>query len=89
VFSPYFKERGSKVIVNLGKIEKVELVTLLGVLTSIRKEITFLKGELKLCSLKPALLTYFKETRLDHFFQIYEDEEKAKKSEWKEYEKNL
>jgi len=89
VFSPYFKERGIKVIVNLKKIEKVDLVTLLGVLTSIRKEIAFLKGELKLCSLKPEILNYFKENRLDHFFQIYEDEEKARKSERKEYEKNL
>jgi len=89
VFSPYFKERGTKIIVNLKKMEKVDLVTLLGVLASIRKEIAFLRGDLKLCSLTPEILNYFKENRLDHFFQIYEDEEKARKSEWKEHEKNL
>ena len=87
--SPYLNDRGVKVIVNLKKIEKFELITLLGVLNSIKKETTFSGGELKLCSLKPEIINYFKANRLDHFFQIYEDEEKAKKSGWRNYGKKL
>jgi anti-anti-sigma factor len=85
--SPYFKERGIRVIMDLKELEKFEPITLLGVLNGIRKEIDLLRGNLKLCSLKPEILNYFKENRLDQFFQIYEDEERAKKSEWSDYGK--
>ena len=85
--SPYLKGRDIKVIVNLKKIEKFELITLIGVLNSIKKETTLLRGELKLCSLNPEIINYFKANRLDHFFQIYEDEGKAKNSSWRNYEK--
>ena len=86
-FSIYFKERGIRVIMDLKELQKFEPITLLEVLNGIRKEINFLGGCLKLCSLKPEILDYFKENRLDQFFQIYKDEERAKKSEWRDYGK--
>jgi len=65
---------------DLKELEKYEPIIVLGVFNSIRKEINLLRGGLKLCSLKQEILNYFKENRLDQAFQIYEDEERAKKS---------
>ncbi|MBW2052973.1 MAG: hypothetical protein JRI85_12150 [Deltaproteobacteria bacterium] len=87
VLSTYLKGRGIRVIIDLKGLEKFEPITLLGVLNGVRKEIDLLGGNLKLCSLKPEMLNYFRENRLDQFFQIYEDEERAKKSEWRNYGK--
>jgi anti-anti-sigma factor len=84
---PYLKEKGVRVIMDLKELKNVEPIILLGVLNSIRKETNLLGGGLKLCSLKPDILNYFRENRLDQFFQIYENEEKAKKSEWRNYDK--
>ena len=80
--SPYLKEKGIKVIMDMKELEKFE-PTLMGFLNSIRKEVNLLKGGLKLCSLKPEILNYVKQNRLDHIFNIYEDREMAKKSEWR------
>ena len=85
--SPYLKERGIRVIMDLKELEKFEPITLLGVLNGIKKEIDLLGGGLKLCSLKQEILNYFKENRLDQIFQVYEDEERAKKGEWRNYGK--
>jgi len=86
-FNNYFKGKGIKVIVDLQELHEFELITLLEVLNSIRKEVNFLGGCLKLCSLNPEILNYFKENRLDQFFDIYKDEEMAKKSKWRNYDK--
>ena len=87
MLSPYLKEKGIRVIMDLKELEKFEPITILGVLNSIRKDIDLLRGCLKLCSLKTEILNYFRENRLDHVFHIYEDEERAKKSEWSDYGK--
>ena len=87
VFSSYLKERGIRVIMDLKDLEKFEPITLLGVLNGMRKEIDLSGGYLKLCSLRPEILNYFKENRMDQVFKIYEDEEMAKKSEWRNYGK--
>ncbi|MFH1932911.1 MAG: STAS domain-containing protein [Pseudomonadota bacterium] len=84
---PYLKEKGVRVIMDLKELKNFEPIILLGVLYSIRKETNLLGGGLKLCSLKPEILNYFRENRLDQFFQIYENEEKAKKSEWRNHDK--
>jgi anti-anti-sigma regulatory factor len=86
-FSNYFKEKGIRVIVDLKELQQFELITLLEVLNGIQKEISFLGGCMKLCSLKPDILNYFRENRLDQFFQIYTDEERAKKSQWRNHGK--
>ena len=87
ILSSYIKERGIRVIMDLKELEKFEPITLLGVLNGMRKEVDLLGGCLKLCSLNQEILNYFKENRMDQFFKIYEDEEGAKKSEWKNYGK--
>ena len=87
IFSSYLKKRGLKVIMNFEELEKFDPLILLSILNGFRKEIDFLGGCLKLCSLKVKTLSYFKENRLDQFFKIYEDEESAKKSEWRKYGK--
>ena len=84
---PYLKEKGVRVIMDLKEIKNFEPIILLGFLNGIRKEINLLGGGLKLCSLKPEILNYFRENRLDQFFKICEDEEKAKKSEWRNHGK--
>ena len=87
ILSTYIKERGIRVIMDLKELEKFEPITLLGVLNGMRKEVDLLGGCLKLSSLNPDILNYFKENRMDQFFKIYEDEEGAKKSEWRDYGK--
>ena len=84
---PYLKETGVRVIMDLKELKNFEPIILLGVLNGIRKEINLLGGGLKLCSLKPEILKYFRENRLDQFFKICEDEERAKKGEWRGYGK--
>ena len=86
ILSRYLRERGIRVILDLKEIEGGEPIALVGVLNSVRKEIGFLRGDLKLCSLRPTLLTHFKENRLERMFTIYKDEKTAKKSAWRTYE---
>ncbi|MBW2342098.1 MAG: hypothetical protein JRF50_17450 [Deltaproteobacteria bacterium] len=87
LLSHYITEKGTRVIFNLKELEDFEPTTLLGVLNGIKKEIGFLRAGLKLCSLSSEMLNYFGENRLDQIFQIYEDEEMAKNSGWKDYGK--
>jgi len=89
ILSSYLKGRDVRVIMDLKGLEseKFEPIALLGVLNGMRKEIDLLGGCLKLCSLKLEISDYFKENRMDQFFKIYEDEEGAKKSEWRNYGK--
>ena len=89
ILSSYIKGRDIRVIMDLKELEleKFEPITLLGVLNGMRKEVDLLGGCLKLSSLNPEILDYFKENRMDQFFKIYEDEESAKKSEWRDYGK--
>ena len=44
------------------------------IFNSIRKEIGFLKGDLRICSLNAELLNYFRQNRLDRIFHIYKNE---------------
>jgi len=85
--SPYLKEKGIKVIMDMKELEKFEPITIVGILNGIRKEVNLLRGCLKLCSLNPEILNYLRQNHLDYIFQIYEDREMAKKSEWRNYGK--
>jgi anti-anti-sigma regulatory factor len=76
-----------KVIIDLKELETFELIPLIGILNGVRREVNLLRGELKLCSLKTEIVDYIKQNRLDHIFQIYEDKEIAKTSEWMNYGK--
>lgn len=87
VLLPYFKKRGIRVIVDLKGLKNFDPIILIGVLNNIRKETNLLGGGLKLCALRPGVTNYFKENRLDQVFQVYENEEKAKISEWGNHDK--
>ncbi len=76
---PYLKETGMRVIIDMKELEKFEPITVVGVLSSIRKEINLLRGDLKLCSLNPEIMKYITQNRLDCLFHIYENRETAKK----------
>ena len=79
----YLKEKDLRVIIDMKEIEKYEIITLTLVVSSIRKKIRHLGGELRLCSLKSEIQQYFKENQLDQIFEIYESLESAEKSEWR------
>jgi len=87
ILSSYIKGKDVRVIMDLKELEEFEPITLLGVLNGMRKEIDLLGGCLKLCSLKSEILNYFEENRMDRFFNICEDENGAKKGEWRDYGK--
>ena len=58
MLSPYFKGRGLKVILDLKELKGSEPITLLGVLSGIRREVSLLRGNLKLCSLNISFARY-------------------------------
>lgn len=87
MLSHYLKQKGIRVILDLKELEMAEPITLLGVLNGIRTQVSLLRGGLKLCSLNPEILSYFRANRLDQIFEIYEDEGEAKGSEWRNYGK--
>jgi hypothetical protein len=68
---PY--RRSIEVIINLKNLEKTKPFILLGFLNRIRKEVDFFDGELKLCSLNPEIDFFFKDNRLDRFFEDHAD----------------
>jgi anti-anti-sigma factor len=80
LFSPYLRTKGVKVMIDLGGLSRFEPASLLGVLSSIRKEVHFRGGELRLCSLSPETQKYFTENRLDRIFRFVEEQEKGKTS---------
>ena len=79
---PFFKQKNIHIIIDLKNLREFDPVFLLGILNSIRKEVGFLKGDLRICSLNAELLNYFKQNRLDKIFYIYKDKENAEKSVW-------
>jgi len=80
LLKPYLQDKGVKVIIDLKELEKFEPMILLGVLNTLKKEIDLLRGDLMICSLKPAMENYLRENRLDQIFYLFEDVEKAKRS---------
>lgn len=76
--TPYLQKSYPKVIVDLEEAGEKEAVSILGVLNVIKKEFQLVGGEVKICSLHPKLLRYFKENRLDKIFDIRESVDQAK-----------
>ena len=79
---PFLKQKNIRIIIDLKNLSEFNSVSLLGILNSIRKEVSFLEGELKICSLNTQLLNYFQQNRLDKIFYIYKNKENAEKSVW-------
>lgn len=69
----HLREQGMQVIVDMAELDRVEPITLAGVLNAIRKEVRLLNGDLKLRSIRPEILRYFQMHRLDHIFQFCQD----------------
>lgn len=72
---PYLNRKEISVVLDLNDLVRFEPVALVGVLNGIKKEVDLLKGQLKLCSLRPELIIYFRENRLDRIFRVCEDNE--------------
>jgi anti-anti-sigma regulatory factor len=66
-----------KVVVDMSEIDRVEPMVLVGVLNTIRKEVRLLNGDLKLRSLRPEILSYFQEHRLDRVFHFCHEEDRV------------
>ena len=80
---PFFKQKNIRLIIDLKDLREFDSVVMLGILNSIRKEVGFLEGDLRICSLNPELLNYFQQNRLDKIFYIYKDKENAENSVWR------
>jgi len=78
--TPYLQHSGQKVIIDLENLVEHGGVYIVGVLNTIKKEFQLLKGEVKLCSLRPGLYRYFQENRLDQIFDIGQSVESTKQS---------
>ena len=74
LFSPHLQAKQVKVMIDLGGLSQFEPASLLGVLNSIRKEVHFRGGELRLRSLSPEARKYFAENRLDRIFRFVDEE---------------
>lgn len=85
ILSQHLRENGIRLIFDLKDIEEGEPIALVGILHSIRKQTVLLRGDMKLCSLRPTLLTHFQRHGLDRMFTIYKDEQTARESTWRRH----
>lgn len=69
-----------RVIVDLSGLKEEENPYILGILSTMKKEVQILGGSIRLCSLKPKLFHYFQEHRIDEIFDIYRAMDQAKRS---------
>lgn len=82
-------ERQPKIVLDMGDLDDGgDIAAQLGMLAAFQKEVDFMSGYLKLCSLGPQMKNCFLKYRLDKIFDFYEDLTSAEKSLWerKEYE---
>lgn len=82
LLSPHLQTQGVRVTLDLAGLGRFDPASLLGLLTSIRRETNLRGGELRLCALNPAARKYFTENRLDRIFRFVEDEGKTSNQEW-------
>ena len=86
---PLLNKKGVHVIIDLQDLQDFQAVDslfLFGILNSIRKEISFLGGDMMLCSLDAEMLQYFQQNRLNKIFDICKDKENAEESEWRQHD---
>jgi anti-anti-sigma factor len=85
--SPHLQAKGVRVLIDLGGLGQFDLASLLGVLSSIRKEVNLRGGELRLCSLDPDARKYFAENGFDRIFRFVEEEGKNKSRGWSRHDR--
>lgn len=79
--APHLRSSYQRIIVDLENINDMRnLYITAGIVNTIRKEFQLFGGEVKLCSLKPALYRYFQANRLDLIFDIGQSIEQVKLS---------
>jgi len=85
MLATFLKQKNIRIIIDLENLSEFNSVSIsvLGILNSVRKEVGFLDGDLKICSLKAKLLNYFQQNRLDKIFYIFKNKENAEKSVWR------
>jgi anti-sigma B factor antagonist len=69
-------EGHNRLLLNFGNVQYLSSAAL-GKLINLKKKVGAVKGKLKLCCIHPDLLEVFRITRLDHFFEIYKEEQSA------------
>ncbi|QDU60051.1 Putative anti-sigma factor antagonist BtrV [Planctomycetes bacterium Pan216] len=71
------KEEGrKKILLNFDAVEYLSSAAL-GKLITMNKNVKEVKGQLKLCSIRPEIYEVFEITKLNKVFQIYDDQEQA------------
>jgi anti-sigma B factor antagonist len=65
-----------KILLNFGNVHYLSS-TVLGKLTTLKKKVGAIKGNLKLCCIHPELFEVFKLTGLNRVFEIYSEEQAA------------
>lgn len=75
MLSPCLNREEISVVLDLNELVRFKPVALVSVLNGIKKEVDLSRGQLKLCFLKPELVLYFKENRLDRIFEVCDDHE--------------
>lgn len=66
----------NRLLLNFGNVQYLSSAAL-GKLIQLKRKVTAVRGDLKLCSIHPDLMEVFKITRLDQVFKIYKDEQAA------------
>lgn len=69
-------EKRNKLLLNLGNVRKYS-TQFLGNLLGLKRRVQKARGELKLCSIAPALMDAVKILHLESVFEIYDDEQEA------------
>ena len=69
-----------KVIVDLRELRSGGAGYCIGVLNTIKKEVQFKGGKMKICSLSPAAARYFRENHMEEMFEISPSIDDAKRS---------
>jgi anti-anti-sigma regulatory factor len=75
LLSRHLRTNGMSVVVDMAELNRIEPVTIVGILNAIRREVRLLNGDLKLRSVRAELLGYFQAHRLDRVFKFCHEED--------------
>ena len=85
-----FNAKEPRVILDMKEFDDSgSLIMQLALIAAFKKEVDFMNGSLKICSLKSRIRNYLFENRMDEIFDMYEDLNSAEQSPWmrKKYER--
>lgn len=73
LFSLVDDEKRNKILLDFGTVEYLSSAAL-GKLLNLNKKVERVRGQLRLCRIKPEILEVFQITRLDKVFNIFDDQ---------------